>query len=590
MSTTPKRLTQTAPQGEPCSVGSAGPALLFVVALFVNVCGIGWGLPNGNETWANDAIQPGAPLSILHRVLVSEPWNSGWFWFKYPMGHVFVLGAVYAPYLVGLMLTGGLSSPTAAYPHGFANPDAFSRRSRILGRLVSATMGALAAVVAYACLVRSFGRRTALAGGVAVAFCYPMVFYSHTTNVEVPYVFWMLLALLAAVRLVEGEDRRKWWILLGGAAAMSVSTKELGAGFFLGIPPAILLAYRVRGASLAALFRGGAVAAIATLTVMVVANNALLNPLGYARRVGFLTQTLAPEVALEYAPYYFPIDLGTSKSASAELQQLAKAGTRTLESLGLPTAMLALAGLWLAARRRPLWAALVIACGVTSYLFGTRAMLSLSMRYVLPLSVLGAMFAGIAIGALLEARSLTWPARAVALAALGWIVLYGIDVNRMLLNDGRYEAERWLATNTSAGDTVEVFQRPTYLPRIPPSLRLTEVPFEARTVDGLRSRSPRWIVLSSAGLSGVTVAYSKDWKSEGGDAEEWMPSQIAPGGAVMNYKRRDNVELLDRAHGGAAGLPASGDFRAQSRGFHARSFKASTRRFRSTSARSTRNS
>jgi hypothetical protein len=171
-------------------------------------------------------------------------------------------------------------------------------------------------------------------------------------------------------------------------------------------------------------------------------------------------------------------------------------------------------------------------------------MLSLSMRYVLPLSVLGAMFAGIAIGALLDSRSLARPARALAVAALGWIVLYGVDVNRMLLNDGRYEAERWLTANARAGDTVELFQRPTYLPRIPPTLRVTEVPFEARTVEGLRSRAPRWIVLSSAGLSGVTVAYSKDWKSEGGDEEEWMPSQIAPGGAVMNYKRRDNVELL----------------------------------------------
>ena len=107
MSTTLKGLTQTVPQGEDATWERWSPVVLFVVALAVNVCGIGWGLPNGNETWANDAIQPGAPLSILHRVLVSEPWNSGWFWFKYPMGHVFVLGAVYAPYLAGLMLTGG---------------------------------------------------------------------------------------------------------------------------------------------------------------------------------------------------------------------------------------------------------------------------------------------------------------------------------------------------------------------------------------------------------------------------------------------------------------------------------------------------
>jgi hypothetical protein len=527
------------------AVGYA-PAGLFVVALIVNLCGIGWGLPSGNETWANDAIQPGAPLSILHRILVAEPWNSGWFWFKYPLGHVFVLGAAYAPYLVGLRLTGGLSSPTAEYPHGFANPEVAFTTLALLGRGVSAVMGALLAVVAYACLVRSFGRRTALAGGIAVAFCYPIVFYAHTTNVEVPYVFWMMLAFLAAVRLVEGEDRTGWWVLLGGGAAMSFSTKELGAGFFIGIPFAVLLAYRVNGLPLSRWVRGGFVAGASAAVVLVLANNVILNPLGFARRVGFLTQTLAPEVALDYAPYYFPIDLGASKGGAAELQQLAKTGARILQSLGVPTSLLALVGIGVAVRRRPLFGALALACALTYYLFGARAMLSLSMRYVLPLTVMGALLAGIAIGAMLDATASSRLARVAAAAALVWIVIYGADVDHMLLRDGRYEAERWLAERATPGDTVEVYQRATYLPRFPPSLRAVTVPFEERTVEGLAARKPRWVVLSSAGLSGVTVAYSKDWKSEGNDAEEWMPSQIAPGGAVMNYKRKDNVELLTK--------------------------------------------
>jgi hypothetical protein len=489
---------------------------------------------------------PGAPLSIVHRLFMAEPWNSGWFWFKYPLAHILVLAAAYVPYLGWLVLTGGLAHPTAEYPHGFADPETALATLALLGRSVSALMGAGCALLAYACLVRSFGWRSALAGGLAVALCYPIVFYSHTTNVEVPYIFWMMLALLAAVRLVEGSDERTWWILLGVGAAMSVSTKELGAGFFLGIPPVVIAAQRGRAIAWGRIVTGAIVAGVACIVVVAVANDAILNPLGFARRLGFLTHRLSPEVALEYAPYYFPIDLGGTKGLAGEIAQLGAVGARLVQSLGVPTAILAVAGLALALVRRPWWAVLNLICCATFYFLGARAMLSLSMRYVLPLTVVAAMTAGVAIGALLDAERLRAAARIVAFAALAWIAVYGLEVDRMLAHDARYAAEGWLATHGRAGEVVEVYQQPTYLPRFPSFLRVDAVPFEERTVEGLEKRRPDWIVLSSSGLSGVSVAYRKDWQGEEYADEEWMPSQVAPGGTVMNYKRRGNVELLER--------------------------------------------
>jgi len=138
---------------------------------------------------------------------------------------------------------------------------------------------------------------------------------------------------------------------------------------------------------------------------------------------------------------------------------------------------------------------------------------------------------------------------------LAWIAVYGLEVDRMLAYDARYSAESWLATHARADEVVEVYQQPTYLPRFPSFLRVDSVPFDERTIEGVEKRRPDWIVLSSAGLSGVSVAYRKDWQGEEYDTEDWMPSQIAPGGAVMNYKRRGNVELLEARAGsrGAAG-------------------------------------
>src|SRR5690349_9907822 len=84
------------------------PAFVFAAALFVYTRSIGWGLPSGDETWAADAIKPSAPLAVAFHNF-GHGWNSGWFWFKYPPLHAFILCALYAPYLAWLWATGGLT-------------------------------------------------------------------------------------------------------------------------------------------------------------------------------------------------------------------------------------------------------------------------------------------------------------------------------------------------------------------------------------------------------------------------------------------------------------------------------------------------
>jgi hypothetical protein len=337
---------------------------------------------------------------------VAEPWNSGWFWFKYPLGHVLLLAAVYAPYLGWLLLSGGISNPTSAYPYGMADPETTLATLALLGRGLSAAMGAGAVVLVYLAVRNAFGRSAAVAAALLTTFCYPFVYYAHTTNVEVPYVFWLLLAFLAAVRLSEGRTQRRWWLALGAGAAMSVSTKELGAGFFLGLPPILVVALLTRGERPGEIVRGGMLAALAAVAVVCVANLVPLNPSGFMHRIGFLTQTLPPELALKYAPYYFPIDLGTARDLTSELGQLMLAFERLSTSLGPVTAALAAVGLVIATLRRPSWTLLAIAGTVTFYLFGARAMLSLSMRYVMPMTLIACSLAGVAVGAIVDGRRL----------------------------------------------------------------------------------------------------------------------------------------------------------------------------------------
>lgn len=519
------------------------PALLFAFALLVYTRALGWGLPAGNETWAADAIRPSAPLAVAWNNFLGHGWNSGWFWFKYPPFHALVLSALYSPYLAWLWATGGITQFSSEYPFGMGDPIAALSTLALIGRATSAFMGAGSVVLAYACVVRSFGRAAAIGAAFVVTMSYPMVFYSQTTNVEVPYLFWLLAALLGAVRLLEGDSRARWWILLGVGAALSVSTKELAAGAFVGLPIVIVAASLAAGHPISSWIRGGIVAALSFAVALALANNALFNPLGFAQRVGFLTQTLPREIALQYAPYYFPIDLGGSRGADVEMAQLSIAFTRLTASLSWPTLVLSLAGWLLVLRRRPAWALLLLTASVGYYLVSVRAMLSLSLRYLLPLTVLFSVTAGIALGELVAGKGVK-PLR-ITLAGLAglYIFAYGWDVNRMMTGDGRYAAQKWLAA-ASADARVEIYQNKTYLPHFPEGWTVDEVAFEQRSAEAFASRAPDYVVISSSGLSGITVRYKQDWQDSNATEEGYSPAQTSIRGDVMNFSRDANVDFL----------------------------------------------
>ncbi len=532
--------------------GRSDIVCLFVAALAINLSGIYWGLPAGNQTWAADAIRPAAPLSVVWRLL-HEPWNSGWFWFKYPLGHVLVLAAAYAPYVGWLWLSGQLAHPVPEYPFGLSDAVAVMTTFALIGRLVTAFMGA-ASVVLVCEIVRPItGRRGSVPAALCVAFVYPFVFYAHTTNVEVPYLFWMLLALLGAVRVGLGDGRRRWWVLLGIGAAMSFSTKEIGAGAFAGMAVALAALQFAHRRDWSPWFGGVVLAGVAAAVTLIVANAVPLNPSGFLNRLRFLTHTLPVDVARKYAPYYFPIELGSGQGWAGELAQLRATARHIVVSTGWPLAALAPIGLATVLRRSAAWTLITLSCAAFFYLFGARPMLSLSLRYVLPLAVIVAAYGGIAAAAL--ACSKRWRAGTSLLAAivLLYTVAYGWDVVRMLRQDPRYAAEQWMGDHARPGAVVEVYQRPTYLPRFSERLDVREVPFEERTSEGLLARRPDYVVLSSAGIAGVYVKYREDWLAGSKPGPEWEPNQRSPAGQVMNYRRKANARFLSDLREGRLG-------------------------------------
>ena len=485
------------------------PAMLLL-GLALYCYQLSWGLPNGNSSWAADALGPLTVFSIVRRSIAQ--WNSGWFYFKYPLGYPLLLAASYVPYLASLAVTGQLRHLTMTYPYGLSHPESALYVMALLGRLVSVACTVGTVALTYGIGRRLFDRLTALLGAWFVATAYPIVYYAHTSNLDAAYVFWLVLALWGALLATE-SDRRWPYVICGFAAAMAISTKEQGFAFLLPLP-VLIAAYRVRTVRgelgfwqrwRQAVWNRATRAGIAAMLITVaLVNNALLNPHGFANRLRYLSGRPVPGVAARFAP----LEFGFFKGLPKEWQYVCQL-TDALESgFGLPLLLLAAAGgLYIVVRGRRAAAYLLIPAAVQYYL-SLRTLDLITLRYTLPFLVIG----GLCAGAVGVAVGRSWRVGAVAVAivcALG--LARAVELDLLLQHDSRYQAERWLVSHAVAASSIETYQKAAYLPRLS-GFDHREVPLEQRTLDGIEQRRPDFIIISSAAKKGITHRWNPDWR------------------------------------------------------------------------------
>ena len=507
--------------------------LYFVATVFHS----SWGLPNGNQTWAADSVAPMTPLAVAYKTFAENGFDSGYFYFKYPVGHQLLLAAATAPVVAIAYASGDLSKISTDYPFGFEHPDAYLAAMAMIARLLSALFatGIVALIGAIAC--RAYDERAGIFAALAAAGCYPLLFYAHTSNVETAYLFWAMLALYGAIRGVE-DARPSGLLLMGAAAAMAISTKEQILGFLALLPLVVvtrqLIVARTRnglGRVVPAGTVGGALLAVA---VWLGANAAFFNPSGFLNRIRFLTHTLPPEVRERYADYEFPLDFSTSWTFTDELTHIGKVLAAVVSSLGWPAAVVALAGVALLAVRRRPELLYLLAAAAGYYLVSLRVLKQVELRYVMPWSLLAAIPAG-ALLARMSARHRLGAAAAVAITGFG--ILYSSEVLRMLADDARYEAEAWMAPYLERGHSIEVYQSWTYLPRWERQPSVHKPPTDAMSIVSVRERQPDFIVISSKGKEGITMYPNPDWRD----------------GRGMMLVREENLRMLEALEGGTLG-------------------------------------
>ncbi len=281
-----------------------------------------------------------------------------------------------------------------------------------------------------------------------------------------------MLALVRALARREPRRLRRWAVL----AALAVGTKDQAYALFLLAVPAALAAWAALDPwarrERRVVLREASVAAVVGLGVLAVVDGPLWNPSGFRERVRFL---LGP-ASQAYAQYTDDW-AGRWDVVHDELASLTRF---------YPGALLVLAvlGVVLLARderadRPRLAAAAVPLLAAASFTAAFNCVARRTdLRFVLPQTVMLAVYGGVAVDALVfrvRARLPRGLARLCVGAAFAVALFGAADVDANLLLDPRYDAEAWLRANVAPGDVVETYGLNVYMPRFPAGARVLRV-------------------------------------------------------------------------------------------------------------------
>jgi 4-amino-4-deoxy-L-arabinose transferase-like glycosyltransferase len=458
--------------------------LPFAVAVAI---GSLWGLP-GSDSWAPDSISPRS----CGLGAIAETYWPGHF-HHYPPLHMALLTLVSLPWMA--LAASRVGTETHALSVELIKP-LYMTGIEMGARLVTAAM-AIATVHGTIVLWRRLaGRRAGVLAGVTVATNAIFVYYAHTGNLDVPYLFWLTWAFVELDRVACGEPREMHALLLATAAVL---TKDQAAGaLILSLP-----VYLVRGA-------------VVSVAAYGVVSGALSNPIGFHDRILHLFGPASkPEMR-------YPGTLAGALSLTRDALH------KTTDFTSWPIVFAAFAGVAVAWGRRPdLGRArllLPLLAAISFAVFFTFPVRQDAHRYFLPESVFFAPYAALAFDFSLE----RWPrARSViaitAVLAVAPALLGVASMDATLLADSRYAAERFLA-GLAADSRVEVYGGPIFLPRIPSHLVAVrpgiEPIAERQAIAGVtdlvdpamdpRPRAPEAIVLATE-LSDESMAKPVGW-------------------------------------------------------------------------------
>jgi hypothetical protein len=473
-------------------LGRLDRALVFVILLsiLINLIGINWGLPfpepawweGGDEhsdfPWAFDTVSPVSPLAAARDFFA-------WGWWSrvnyiYPLFHYMLLALLYAPPVLYWFLSGRFVPPDGpGYPYGLTDPENQLALLTVIARLTSAAMASSIVVFMYLIGKRLYGRRAGLLAALMTSLCYTLVFYAHTSVLEVPCLFWGVIALYFYLKLVDGEQKPGNYLAFGILVAVAMSTKDQAYGLF--ILPIVHIAYAhyrryfPGPLSLAKLFRAfmhrhTAYAIAGFVLAYAIANNVFLN----LPRLWIHFQLLfgGPD-AWPSPDRYLP-----DRSLVSQYLLLKLTAYHTVHSLGLPMAFVCAVGLIYCLYRWPKRTLLISLPAISFYIFFINAgLFYVHPRYTLPLALTLALFGSKLLADMFQRPGgIRITGYVFAIVVFTYSFASSLSLDLTLINDSRQLATVWIQEHVPPGATIEVYTSSRSLPYLSHAYQVRSYP------------------------------------------------------------------------------------------------------------------
>lgn len=407
---------------------------VLLLSVLLNIWGIWWALPN-MRGWAPDEVVPVDVLDAA-RVMFSGGWHT-----KYPPFHYALLSVADAPIrLLARFGTVVLDSP-GSYLGLF-----------LTARLVSVVMAAGTVYAVYLCGRELYGSIGAVFAALTTALMAPFVYYGKLANLDVPYLFWFAVSLLAYLRIIERHARRDY-VLFAVCAALAVCTKDQAYGLYALALIAIVAArwerWRRDGRpTVTVLFDATMLLALAAgLATFLIADNVIFNFSGFSAHVA---EVLGPA-----STAYRMFDRNPTGQVQMAALALRELGYMFGWPLAAVVAIAVLHGLTVAppGRRRRLW--WLVVPGVSYYVSFLVVVSYFFDRFLLPIGLILSLFAGYGLERFLDPLA---PARRWRLALVscvfGYTLVYAATVNYALTTDSRYTVTSWLQARVRPGQVI----------------------------------------------------------------------------------------------------------------------------------------
>jgi len=434
--------------------------------------GITWGLPATGTTWAPDESDPENVIAILQPRPLREWPALG----SYPPLYYYVT----APPIAGFVL--------ADHFHILRRTtEAWQTAAQIFMRATTVLMALATLVAVAACAAEAAGATSAAFAVLALLLTPPFVYYGKTANVDIPYLVWLSVALLAFVRIIK-RDQLRDYLVLGAAAAAAVATKDQAYGFFVLVPAAIVVTsvrHRAREGHPApwrALLtdRKLLYAGLLSIAVFVFLYNMAFNWRGFVDHIRLIRGF--GEAARDF-PATFDGQI-----------RMAGHSARTLRwNMGWPLLLLAVAGVarafW---RREDRWLLWLLVPAATYYLTFIAASGVAYDRFFFGVMAILAIFAGVACEWIWRGPRRVL-GRGLILLAMLYSLSYAGSIDVMMVRDARYAAEAWMSKNIPVDMPVGMLVPPLYAPRVGARPRIE---LEA-SLEGLIGPRPCFVVVNT---------------------------------------------------------------------------------------------